>query len=56
MAIKQTKHLTLQDPPKFPQIEIFGLKILPSGNPVLNAVCFCCCCKKLLIRLLQIFS
>jgi hypothetical protein len=28
------KHLPLQDPPKFTQIWIFGLKIpIPSGNP-----------------------
>jgi hypothetical protein len=28
------QHLPLQDPPKFTQIAIFGLKIpIPSGNP-----------------------
>jgi hypothetical protein len=32
------KHLPLQDPWKFTQIGIFGLKIcMPSGNPVLQA-------------------
>jgi hypothetical protein len=27
------QHLPLHDPPKYNQIGIFGLKILPSGNP-----------------------
>jgi hypothetical protein len=30
---KMNQHLALRDPPKFAQIWIFGLKIMPSGNP-----------------------
>jgi hypothetical protein len=33
---KICQHLTLQDPPKFTQIPIFGLKNMPSGNPALK--------------------
>jgi hypothetical protein len=27
------QHLPLQDPPKFTQIRVLGLKAIPSGNP-----------------------
>jgi hypothetical protein len=32
------KHLPQQDPPKFTQIGIFGLKKMPSGNPAHGAL------------------
>jgi hypothetical protein len=40
MCIQYTKLLQLQDPPKFTQNGIFGLKIKPSGNPFPEEVSF----------------
>jgi hypothetical protein len=34
------QHLQLQDPPKFTQIGIFGLKKMPSGNPETWGRCY----------------
>jgi hypothetical protein len=37
MPIKYVhQHRRLQDPPKFTQITIFGLKNKPSGNPAID--------------------